>query len=182
MVKSITPMLLIFYLLMVVTGTAKGGFTMATINVTTNAIRVWSNGDSIRYRLQTNEEFDGITKNGDTYQEAKINYVDFVPRYLIAQVLSLIPGADIIYTKKKEQSLRSNNEDGFGAAEIQALLRGAKLTLERVKFEAGDEYTTADGEVMQHTYAGYNTEIVDIQVSDRIREKLDDLFDSILGF
>lgn len=155
---------------------------MATITVTSNAIRVWSNGDNIRYRLQTNEEFDGIVKNGDTYQESKINYVDFVPRYLIAQVLSLIPGADLIYTKKKEQSLRSNNEDGFGAAEIQALLRGAKLTLERVKFEAGDEYTTADGEIMQHTYAGYNTEIVDIQVSDRIREKLDDLFDSILGF
>lgn len=167
---------------MVVTGTAKGGFTMATIKVTTNAIRVWSNGDSIRYRLQTNERFDGIIKNGDTYQESQINYVDFVPRYLIAQILTLIPGADIIYTKKKEQSLRSNNEDGFGAAEIQALLRGATLTLERVKFEAGDEYTTTDGEVMQHTYAGYNTEIVDIQVSDRIREKLDDLFDSILGF
>lgn len=155
---------------------------MATINVTTNAIRVWSNGDSIRYRLQTNEEFDGIVKNGDIYQEAKINYVDFVPSYIIARMLVLVPGADLIHTKKNEQALRNNSEDRFGAAEIQALLRGAKLTLERVKFEAGDEYTTTDGEVMQHTYAGYNTEIVDIQVSDRIREKLDDLFDSILGF
>lgn len=182
MVKGITPMLLTFYLLVVAKGAAKGGFIMATINVTSAAIRVWSNGDSIRYRLQTNEEFDGITKNGDTYKESKVNYVDFVPKYLIAQVLSLVPGADIIYTKKKEQALRSNNEDGFGAAEIQALLRGAELTLERVKFEAGDEYVTSDGEVLQHTYAGYNTEITEIKVSDRVREKLDALFDSILGF
>lgn len=155
---------------------------MATINVTFNSIRVWSNGGTIIYRLQTNEEFDGIVKNGDTYQEAKVNYVDFVSSFLVSQVLNLVPGVDMIYTKKKEQSLRNDNESSFGAAEIQALLYDGKLTLERIKFNPGDEYTTADGEIMQHSFAGYHTEIVDIQVRDELRKKLNTLFDSVLGF
>lgn len=154
---------------------------MATITLTVANVKVWSNGDSIRYRLTFKESFDGIQKINDAYIEATINYVDFVPKYLIACVLEHIPGVDVLYTKRKEEALRNDGISAFGAAELQVILRGATIDVKRNKFVAGDEYTTADGEVLQHENVGYNTEIVDIQVTDRIQDKLDVIADSVLA-
>lgn len=154
---------------------------MATITLTVANLKVWSNGDSIRYRLTFKESFDGIQKVNDEYVETTVNYIDFVPRYLIAIALEHIPGVDVLYTKRKEEALRSDGVSAFGAAELQVILRGATIDVERNKFAAGDEYTTSDGEVLQHENAGYNTEVLSITVTDRVQDKLDAIADSVLA-
>lgn len=155
---------------------------MATINAKVQNIRVYSNGDSIRYRVQFDQPFDAIARNADNeYVETQVDYIDFVPRVLIAQCLSIIEGLDLMYTKKKEQGLRNDGQGGFGATELQVVLRGAKVTMERTKFEAGSEYADADGVVQTHEYAGYNTSITDVVVTPRVQAKLDALFDKAFG-
>ena len=154
---------------------------MATITLTVANVKVWSNGDSIRYRLTFKESFDGIQKVNDEYVETSVNYIDFVPNYLIACVQRDVSGVDVLYTKRKEEGLRNGNASRFGAAELQVILRGATIDVERNKFAAGDEYTTTDGEVLQHENSGYNTEIVDIQVTDKVQDKLDAIADSVLA-
>lgn len=146
------------------------------------AIRVMAWGNSIHYRVEFKESFVGIAKDSlGNYSETEVNYVDFTPQHLIAVVLSLVEGANLLYLKKKEQGLRSEGVSAFGAAELSVLLRGATVELNRQRFEAGDEYVDKDGNVLVHEHAGYNTGIDDIRVSSRIQEKLDALADSILG-
>lgn len=150
------------------------------ITTKVKSIRVYSNGDSIRYRVTFDQSFDAIGKNeDDDYVDTQVDYIDFVPRHIIAQCLNIIEGLDLMYTKKKEQALRNEGQDGFGAAELQVILRNAKITLVRIKFEAGSEYTDSDGNVQTHEYSGYNTDIKDIVVTDRIQAKLDSLMDSM---
>ena len=144
------------------------------------SIRVYSNGDSIRYRVTFDQSFDAIGKNEDgNYVDTQVDYIDFVPRHIIAQCLNIIEGLDLMYTKKKEQALRNEGQGGFGAAELQVILRNAKITLVRTKFEAGSEYTDSDGDVQTHEYAGYDTNIKDIVVTERVQARLDKLMDSV---
>lgn len=146
------------------------------------SVQVYQAGDTgLRYRVAIDTLIDAIKKDsvsGD-YIAAQVDYIDFIPRVLIAQCINQISGLDIMYTKKKEQGLRNDNAAGFGAAELQVVLRGAKLTIERTKFEIGDEYTDGEGIVQIHENAGYNTNIAKIKVSDRVQVKLDEVFDSV---
>lgn len=145
-------------------------------------IRVYSNGDSVRYRVTFDKSFRGFTKTeNNEYIETEIDYIDFVPRVFIAQCLSIVDGLDLIYTKKKEQSLRNDGAGAFGAAELQVVLKDAKLVLERTKFEAGDEYVDSDGVVHTHEYAGYTTAIKSIKLSERMQSKIDQIIDKMLG-
>ena len=153
---------------------------MAIINAKVQNIRVYSNGDNIRYRVTFDQSFAAIVRNADgEYVEAEVDYIDFIPRVIIAQCLSIVEGLDLLYTKKKEQGLRNDAQGGFGAAELQVILRGAKVTMEREKFEAGSEYTDADGVIQTHEHAGYNTSITDVVVTERIQAKLDMLIDKM---
>lgn len=152
------------------------------INCSVKSIQVYSNGDSgIRYRVTLDTVFDAIKKDlaSGEYVEAQVSHIDFVPSVLIAQCINNVEGLDLMYTKKKETGLRNDNGAGFGAAELQVILRGAKLDIQRTKFEAGSEYTDKNGDVQTHENAGYNTDIVKIKVSDRIQGKLDDMIDSM---
>lgn len=153
---------------------------MATINAKIVSIRVYSNGDNIRYRIIFDQTFTGMVKNDDDdYTEEQVDYIDFVPSVLIAQCLDIVEGLSLLYNKKKEQGLRYDGQSGFGAAELQVVLKGAKVTLERNKFEVGDEYQDADGNVHQHEHAGYSTSISDIRVTDKIQDKLDNMIDKM---
>lgn len=153
---------------------------MVTISAKIVSIRVYSNGDSIRYRVIFDQTFTGMVKNdNDEYVEEQVNYIDFVPSVLIAQCLDIIEGLSLLYNKKKEQGLRENGQSGFGAAELQVVLKGAKIALERNKFEVGDEYQDADGNVHQHEHAGYSTSIAGITVAGRIQQKLDAIIDKM---
>lgn len=166
-------MFLTYYLLMVAKGAAKGDCTM---EATVNRVASYVSNDQVRIRVTFNEEFDGITRNNaGEYVETKVNYVDFVPKYLIGVVIANIPGTDLMYARCKDE------ERQFGSMELQAVLRNAKMELTRTKFTAGEEYHTADGEVLQHSYDGYNTVIDDIEVSKEVASKLDKLMDKVFG-
>jgi hypothetical protein len=146
------------------------------------SVQVYGTGDmGLRYRVTLDVAIPAIKKDqltGD-YSETDVDYIDFVPSVLIAQCINHIQGLDLMYTKKKETGLKNDNGSGFGAAELQVVLRGAKLEIERTKFEAGSEYTNKANEVLTHENAGYNTNIVKINVSDRVQNKLDDMMDKV---
>lgn len=153
-----------------------------TITTGIKSIQVYaSNDNGVRYRVTLDTAIDGIKKDTVTeeYVPTMIDYIDFVPSVLIAQCINNIEGLDLMYTKKKETGLKNDSSAGFGAAELQVVLRGAKLDIERTKFEAGSEYTTKSGEVLAHENSGYNTNIVKIKVSDRVQNKLDDMMDKV---
>lgn len=152
------------------------------LNIKVKAVRVYNDNDSaLRYRLQLDEAIDAIVRDSVTgeYVDAKVDYIDFLPRVLIAQMLNHVVGLDLMYTKKKEEGLRNGIASGFGAAELQAVLRNAVVTIERTKFEVGSEYTTSDGEVKTHEHAGYNTAITAVKVSELVQSKLDALLDKM---
>lgn len=151
------------------------------IKCAVKSIQVYGNGDNgVRYRATIDQEIDAIQRNEDgDYVTAKVDYIDFFPSVLIAQCINHIEGLDLLYTKKKEVALRNANGNTFGAAELQVVLSKAKLTIERKRFEAGDEYTDSNGETATHENAGYNTDITDIQVSDKVQTKLDSVMDSV---
>lgn len=152
---------------------------MATIEARVKKISVYSNGENIRYRVTFDQSFDAIVKNADgKYVEAQANYVDFIPIVLISQILDSVEGLDILYVKKKEEALRSGASFGF-SAELNLVLRNAKMVLERKKFEAGDEYEDADGEQQVHEFAGYRTTVSDIKITDVIQAKLDAMLDKM---
>lgn len=154
---------------------------MATINTKVVSIRVYSTDDSIKYRVVFDQTFIGMVKDKETreFVEREINYVDFVPRVIIAQCLDAVDGLALLYTKKKEQGLRTDRQTGFGAAELQVVLRDAKITLEREKFEIGDEYTDSDGVVRQRDHAGYSTDISEVVVTEKVQQKLDAMIDKM---
>lgn len=152
-------------------------------DVKIKSIRVYQSNDTIRYRAQLDKTITGIQKDTVTnqYIETNIDYIDFVPRVLIAQCLELIPGLDVVYTKKKEEGLRNANISGFGAAELQAILRDAAVRIERTKFITGEEYTTSDGEVRSHEHDGYNTTINNIVLSPKMQSMLDKVVDNMFN-
>jgi len=153
------------------------------LDLKTKSIQVYSNGDDIRYRVTFDQSFDAIKKDLATeeYGIAQVDYIDFVPRVLIAQCINHIEGLDFMYTKKKETGLKGDNASGFGAAELQVVLRGAKLQVKRTQFNAGDEYTDGKGETQTHDNTGFNTDIVKIVVSDRVQANLDKMFDAVFA-
>lgn len=155
---------------------------MATVNAKVMNVRVYSNGESIRYRVTFDSSFEAIVRNADgEYVESQVDYIDFVPNVLIAQCLSVVDGLDFLYTKKKEKGLRNDGVSDFGAAELNIVLRNARVTLEREKFDVGSEYTDRDGVIQTHEHAGYNTSITDVVVTDKVQAKLDAAIDAALG-
>lgn len=152
-------------------------------DVKVKSIRVYQADDTVRYRVQLDKAIIGIQCDVMTnqYIETDVDYIDFVPRVLIAQCLEKIPGLDVVYTKKKEEGLRNGNASGFGAAELQVVLRDAVMKLQRTKFVAGEEYTTANAEVKTHDHDGYNTAIADVVLSPRMQSVLDKVVENMFN-
>lgn len=156
---------------------------MATVNVTVTNVRVYSNGDTIRYRVSFKEQIDAIVKNDDgSYAEGKVDYVDFIPKVLIAQCINCIDGLAYIYGKRKEQGLRNGNGEGFTAADLTLIVAGATFELERDKFEEGDEYADANGVIVgTHDHSGYSTSIIAVELTEKAQSRIDKVLDKALG-
>ena len=69
---------------------------------------------------------------------------------------------------------------GISAAQLQAYLTGADVTLERTEFHPGEEYTTVNGEVCIHKFDGYNTNITDIVITENAGAVADRVINSIM--
>ena len=140
---------------------------METYKVKFQRIGVYSHIDDIRYRIILDKFIPGykIDADGQVFKTT-VNYIDILSSALIAQTIRCIPNLGIIHAYLVEKNLRETGKRiGINAAQLQAYLTDADVTLERTEFHPGEEYTTIDGEVCIHKFDGYTTNITDIVVT-----------------
>lgn len=155
---------------------------METYKVKFQRISVYGDIDNIRYRVILDQDIPGykIDTNGQIVKSA-VNYIDIVPSVLIAQTIRCIPNLGIIHAYLVEKNLRGTGKRiGVDAAQLQAFLTDADVTLERTEFHPGEEYTTSDGEVRTHEFDGYTTTIKDIVVAANAERIVDRAIDRIM--
>lgn len=156
--------------------------TMETYKVKFHRISVYGDIDNIRYRVILDQDIPGykIDTNGQIVKST-VNYIDIAPSALIAQTIRCIPNLGIIHAYLVEKNLRGTGKRiGIDAAQLQAYLTDAVVTLERTEFHPGEEYTTIDGEVRTHEFDGYTTNIKDIVVTTNAESIADRVIDRIM--
>lgn len=163
---------------------AKGAHitTMETYKVKFQRIGVYGDIDNIRYRIILDQDIPGykIDTNGQIVKST-VNYIDIAPSALIAQTIRCMPNLGIIHVYLVEKNLRGTGKRiGIDAAQLQAYLTDANVTLERTEFHPGEEYTTSDGEVRTHEFDGYTTTIKDIVVTANAERIVDRVIDRIM--
>lgn len=140
---------------------------METYKVKVQRIGVYSHIDDIRYRIILDKFIPGykIDDEGQVFKTT-VNYIDILSSALIAQTIRCIPNLGIIHAYLVEKNLRETGKRiGINAAQLQAYLTDADVTLERTEFHPGEEYTTIDGKVCIHKFDGYTTNITDIVIT-----------------
>lgn len=155
---------------------------METHKVKFHRISVYGDIDNIRYRVILDQDIPGykIDTNGQIVKST-VNYIDIAPSALIAQTIRCIPNLGIIHAYLAEKNLRGTGKRiGIDAAQLQAYLTDADVTLERTEFHPGEEYTTIDGEVRTHEFDGYTTNIKDIVVTANAKRIADRVIDRIM--
>ena len=155
---------------------------METYKVKFQRIGIYSHIDNIRYRIILDKFIPGykIDADGQVFKTT-INYIDILPNALIAQTIRCVPNLGIIHAYLVEKNLRETGKRiGIDAAQLQAYLTDADVTLERTEFHPGEEYTTSDGEVRTHEFDGYTTTIKDIVVTANAERIVDRAIDRIM--
>ena len=155
---------------------------METYKVKFHRISVYGDIDNIRYRVILDQDIPGykIDTNGQIVKST-VNYIDIAPSALIAQTIRCIPNLGIIHAYLVEKNLRGTGKRiGIDAAQLQAYLTDADVTLERTEFHPGEEYTTIDGEVRTHEFDGYTTNIKDIVVTTNAESIANRVIDRIM--
>lgn len=137
---------------------------METYKVKFQRINVYGHINDIRYRIILDKFIPGYKIDAEgQVSKTTVNYIDILSSALIAQTIRCIPNLGIIHAYLVEKSLRETGKRiGINAAQLQAYLTDADVTLERIEFHPGEEYTTIDGEVCIHKFNGYTTNITDI--------------------
>ena len=156
--------------------------TMETYKVKFQRIGVYGDIDNIRYRVILDQDIPGykMDTNGQIVKST-VNYIDIAPSALISQTIRCIPNLGIIHAYLVEKNLRGTGKRiGIDAAQLQAYLTDADVTLERTEFHPGEEYTTSDGEVRTHEFDGYATNIKDIVVTTNAKSIADRVIDRIM--
>lgn len=156
--------------------------TMETYKVKFQRICVYSHMDDIRYRIILDKFIPGYKIDADgQVLKSTVNYIDILSSALIAQTIRCIPNLGIIHAYLVEKNLRKTGKRiGINAAQLQAYLTDADVTLERTEFHPGEEYTTIDGEVCVHKFDGYTTNITDIVVTANAESIGDRIIDRIM--
>lgn len=155
---------------------------METYKVKFHRISVYGDIDNIRYRVILDQDIPGykINTNGQIVKST-VNYIDIAPSALIAQTIRCIPNLGIIHAYLVEKNLRGTGKRiGIDAAQLQAYLTDADVTLKRIEFHPGEEYITIDGEVRIHEFDGYTTNIKDIVVTTNAESIIDRVIDRIM--
>lgn len=156
--------------------------TMETYKVKFQRIGVYGDIDNIRYRIMLDQDIPGYKiDTNEQIVKSTVNYIDIAPSALIAQTIRCIPNLGIIHAYLVEKNLRRTGKRiGIDAAQLQAYLTDADVTLERTEFHPGEEYTTSDGEVRTHEFDGYTTTIKDIVVTANTERIVDRVIDRIM--
>lgn len=155
---------------------------METYKVKFQRISVYGDTDNIRYRIILDKSIPGYKMGADgQVSKTTVNYIDILPTALIAQTIRCIPNLGIIHAYLVEKNLRETGKRiGIGAAQLQAYLTGADVTLERTEFHPGEEYTTIDGEVCVHEFDGYTTNIADVAIAANAESIADSVINRIM--
>lgn len=155
---------------------------METYKVKFQRISVYGDIDSIRYRIILDKYIPAYKIDADgQLVKTTVNYIDIFSSALIAQTIRCIPNLGIIHAYLMEKNLRETGKRiGINAAQLQAYLADADVTLERAEFHPGDEYTTIDGEVCIHKFYGYTTNITDIVVAANAESITDRVINRIM--
>ena len=155
---------------------------METYNVKFQRISIYSHVDDIRYRVILDKLIPGYKLDAEgQVVKTTVNYIDILPSALIAQTIRCIPNLGIIHAYLVEKNLRGTGKRiGITAAQLQAYLTDADVTLERTEFHPGEEYTTIDGEVCIHKFDGYTTNIADIVVTANAESIVDRVINCIM--
>lgn len=155
---------------------------METYKVKFQRIGIYSHADDIRYRIILDTFIPGykIDAEGQVFK-TNVNYIDILSSALIAQTIRCIPNLGIIHAYLVEKNLRATGKHiGISAAQLQAYLTDADVTLERTEFHPGEEYTTIDGEVCIHKFDGYSTNIADIIITPNAESIADRVINCIM--
>ena len=155
---------------------------METYKVKFQRISIYSHIDDIRYRIMLDKSIPGykIDDDGNVFKTT-VNYIDILSSALVAQVIRCIPNLGIIHAYLVEKSLRGTGKRiGISAAQLQAYLTDADVTLERTEFHTGEEYTTTDGEVCIHKFDGYTTNIAEIVITANAESIADRVINCIM--
>ena len=155
---------------------------METYKVKFQRIGVYGDIDNIRHRIILDKYIPGykIDADGQVFKTT-VNYIDILSSALIAQTIRCIPNLGIIHAYLMEKNLRGTGKRiGIEAAQLQAYLTDADVTIERTEFHPGEEYTTADGEVCIHKFDGYTTNITDIVVAANAESIADRVINRIM--
>lgn len=155
---------------------------METYKVKFQRISVYGDIDNIRYRIILDKYIPGYKiDTNEQIVKSTVNYIDIAMSALIAQTIRCIPDLGIIHAYLVEKNLRRTGKRiGICAAQLQAYLTDADVTLERTEFHPGEEYITSDGEVHTHEFDGYTTTIKDIVVTAKAERILDCIVDRIM--
>ena len=155
---------------------------METYKVKFCRIGVYSHIDDIRYRIILDKFIPGYKIDAEgQVSKTTVNYIDILSSALIAQTIRCIPNLGIIHAYLVEKNLRKTGKRiGIGAAQLQAYLTDADVTLERTEFHPGEEYTTIDGEVDIHKFDGYTTNITDIVITANAESIADRVINCIM--
>ena len=132
--------------------------------------------DGIRYGVNFEGTIPGRAQNKDgDIVDTDVSHISFSPSRLIAQLIEQIPSLAIAQVKKKEQSIRKGDKTAFGldCAELSIVLGGSTLSIERRRYEAGEEYTDSEGDIQVHENAGYDTEIVSIALNPVFKKAME---------
>lgn len=149
---------------------------MATQPIETNAvvtakllrISVYEGVDAIRYRFTFDTAFPAYRRGEDGQNVlTTADYIDFAPNVAIAQLINCLPELADLHVDARERAIRQGVSGGISAAQLQILCRGAKFTIERTQFAAGDPYKTFDGEDAIHEHDGFSTSIRELKLLDK---------------
>lgn len=155
---------------------------METYKVKFQRIGIYSHIDNIRYRIILDKFIPGYKMDAEgQVVKSTVNYIDILSSALIAQTIRCIPNLGIIHAYLVEKNLRGTGKRiGINAAQLQAYLTDADVTLERTEFHPGEEYTTIDGEVCIHKFDGYTTNIADIVITANAESIADRVINCIM--
>lgn len=155
---------------------------METYKVKFQRIGIYNHINDIRYRVILDKFIPGYKIDADEQVvKTTVNYIDILSSALIAQTIRCIPNLGIIHAYLVEKNLRETGKRiGINAAQLQAYLTDADVTLERTEFHPGEEYTTIDGEVCIHEFDGYTTNITDIVITANAERLGDHIINCIM--
>lgn len=135
--------------------------------------------DSNNYTIDFTNSFDAIVKNGDKYENGQADYITFNSKYLKYLVLNLLSDLAIIYEDAREKANTNGEIFVFTAAKLKKYIKNAKIKLVRTRFNKGDEYVDQNGEIHQHSNAGYDTIVEYIVLDDKGAKLLEKDVDKI---